>query len=174
MTSIVVARRDGIIRDPESGAQYRTHRGRTLADARHPVVLAHPTEWLPMEVHLSVDGGPAPETADDRAAILEDQVGELVAERDELAGILTAVQQTLARGGLLDGVDTSEPGWLVRTIAEALEVESDVEEPDTGAERVASTDDVRAWARENGFTVSDRGRIPQKVVEAYEAAHGGS
>ncbi|WP_159499806.1 Lsr2 family protein [Microbacterium sp. 18062] len=31
--------------------------------------------------------------------------------------------------------------------------------------------DVRAWARENGHSVSDRGRIPAVVLEAYEAAH---
>lgn len=29
---------------------------------------------------------------------------------------------------------------------------------------------VRAWARENGHTVSERGRIPGSVVEAYRAA----
>ena len=29
---------------------------------------------------------------------------------------------------------------------------------------------VRAWARENGHTVSERGRIPSSVVEAYRAA----
>lgn len=26
---------------------------------------------------------------------------------------------------------------------------------------------IRAWARKNGFEVSDRGRIPSEVVEAY-------
>ncbi len=31
---------------------------------------------------------------------------------------------------------------------------------------------IRAWARENGLTVSERGRIPARVVEAYAAAHG--
>ncbi|HWT32923.1 MAG TPA: Lsr2 family protein [Microbacterium sp.] len=30
---------------------------------------------------------------------------------------------------------------------------------------------VRAWANQNGFTVSERGRIPASVQEAYEAAH---
>jgi hypothetical protein len=30
---------------------------------------------------------------------------------------------------------------------------------------------VRAWARENGYTVSDRGRVPAVVLEAYEAAN---
>lgn len=30
---------------------------------------------------------------------------------------------------------------------------------------------IRAWARENGHDVSERGRIPNSVVQAYEAAH---
>ena len=29
---------------------------------------------------------------------------------------------------------------------------------------------VRAWAQENGYEVSDRGRIPQQIREAYYAA----
>jgi hypothetical protein len=28
---------------------------------------------------------------------------------------------------------------------------------------------VRDWARNNGYTVSDRGRIPSEIVEAYHA-----
>jgi nucleoid-associated protein Lsr2 len=31
--------------------------------------------------------------------------------------------------------------------------------------------DVRAWAREHGFQVSDRGRVSSEVRAAYEAAH---
>jgi Lsr2 len=30
---------------------------------------------------------------------------------------------------------------------------------------------IRDWARKNGHAVSDRGRIPASVVEAYEATH---
>ncbi|MEV7618903.1 Lsr2 family protein [Microbacterium sp. NPDC089321] len=30
---------------------------------------------------------------------------------------------------------------------------------------------VRTWARENGHEVSDRGRVPGTVLEAYDAAH---
>jgi hypothetical protein len=29
---------------------------------------------------------------------------------------------------------------------------------------------IRAWAKENGYTVSERGRVPANVLEAYEAA----
>lgn len=32
------------------------------------------------------------------------------------------------------------------------------------------TQAIRAWARRNGHTVSDRGRIPASIVEAYNAA----
>ena len=30
---------------------------------------------------------------------------------------------------------------------------------------------VRSWAKENGFAVSERGRVPASVIDAYEAAH---
>lgn len=32
-------------------------------------------------------------------------------------------------------------------------------------------DQVRAWGRENGYTVSDRGRVSREVQQAYDAAH---
>jgi hypothetical protein len=32
---------------------------------------------------------------------------------------------------------------------------------------------IRAWAKEQGIAVSDRGRIPVNVVEQYEAANQG-
>ena len=39
----------------------------------------------------------------------------------------------------------------------------------SGRERSA---DIRAWAKDQGITVSDRGRIPASVAEQYEAAQG--
>jgi hypothetical protein len=30
---------------------------------------------------------------------------------------------------------------------------------------------VKAWARENGYEVADRGRVPAEIREAYEKAH---
>ena len=30
---------------------------------------------------------------------------------------------------------------------------------------------IRTWARENGHEVSERGRVPSSVIEAYDAAH---
>lgn len=33
------------------------------------------------------------------------------------------------------------------------------------------TQAIRQWAKKNGHDVSDRGRIPSTVIEAFEAAH---
>ena len=30
---------------------------------------------------------------------------------------------------------------------------------------------VRSWAREQGFEVSDRGRVPKEIRDSYDAAH---
>ena len=42
------------------------------------------------------------------------------------------------------------------------------------ARRSADTDpsEIRAWAEENGYEVSARGRIRTEIVEAYKAARG--
>ena len=37
--------------------------------------------------------------------------------------------------------------------------------------RNGDTGAVREWARENGYKVSDRGRVPAEIREAYAAAH---
>lgn len=34
-----------------------------------------------------------------------------------------------------------------------------------------SAPEIREWARSNGFTVSDRGRVSAEIRRAYEAAH---
>lgn len=37
--------------------------------------------------------------------------------------------------------------------------------------RIATgTKEIRAWARQHGYEVSDRGRIPEEIMEAYKAA----
>jgi hypothetical protein len=46
----------------------------------------------------------------------------------------------------------------------------------TGATPAANreqTKAIRDWARQNGFELSDRGRIPSNVIEAFDAAHAG-
>jgi hypothetical protein len=46
--------------------------------------------------------------------------------------------------------------------------------PGRTAARRERSGDIRAWAKGQGIAVSDRGRIPARVVEQYEAATKGS
>lgn len=41
----------------------------------------------------------------------------------------------------------------------------------TGSTAGPSAADIRAWARENGYDVPERGRVSADVREAYAAAH---
>lgn len=41
----------------------------------------------------------------------------------------------------------------------------------TAAGGRGSAAEIRAWARENGFKVPDRGRVASEVKAAYDAAH---
>ncbi len=47
---------------------------------------------------------------------------------------------------------------------------SSVRNSRSGARSDVDLGEVRAWARANGHTVSDRGRVPVTVIEAYKAA----
>ena len=46
--------------------------------------------------------------------------------------------------------------------------------PGRAAARRERSGDIRAWAKDQGIPVSERGRIPASVVEQYESAMGGS
>lgn len=37
--------------------------------------------------------------------------------------------------------------------------------------RLSEISAILAWAKDNGFTASDRGRVPARVLEAHKAAH---
>ncbi|MFD7661330.1 Lsr2 family protein, partial [Streptomyces sp. NPDC059788] len=41
--------------------------------------------------------------------------------------------------------------------------------PDTTVEE---REEIREWAREQGYEVNERGRIPKKTMKAYDEAHG--
>lgn len=43
--------------------------------------------------------------------------------------------------------------------------------PSRGAASRARTARIRAWARDHGITINERGRIPANVIERYEAAN---
>ena len=44
--------------------------------------------------------------------------------------------------------------------------------PATGKRDPGQSDAIRAWAREHGHQVSDRGRISARITQAYKDAHG--
>jgi hypothetical protein len=63
---------------------------------------------------------------------------------------------------------------LAPYIAEGRKISNRRRAPRVGAgQRAVRRSDVpsvREWARTNGYDISDRGRIPAAVLEAYEAA----
>lgn len=59
-------------------------------------------------------------------------------------------------------------------IAGARRASSGPSRPASSRKRSSSPSDtaaIREWAHENGHKVSERGRIPAAVIEAYRAAH---
>lgn len=188
MTQLVIARRDGILREPD-GTQHRLYRGRTLADARHPAVVNVPDSWMPVTVDLPVEDTSLGEAGADTAE-LRARLGDAEAAAESYRVQLARVVALLEERGYMPA-DTNREGWLVDAIAEAFdELEADDEpaapavapesdapapapepyaDPETPEGRAA----IRTWAWANGHDVSERGQLPKAVIEAYLAAHGG-
>jgi hypothetical protein len=64
--------------------------------------------------------------------------------------------------------------WTYRFLGAALAAEVDRADTDTRiapAATPATNAEIRTWAKERGLDVSDRGRIPGVVIEAYRAAN---
>ena len=74
--------------------------------------------------------------------------------RDALAPFIDVARK-------LGGRSSRRPGRTQRQTAAA-------EKPARSTREDASA--IREWAREHGHQVSDRGRIPKSVIEAYQAA----
>jgi hypothetical protein len=120
MTSIVVSRRDGILTAPD-GTKHRVARGKTLADADHPAVLANPRDWTPMVVELSSGTERSAATLPEGADELAEQVAELdetLAQRDAELSRLADGYASL--GHSLPAEEDREPGWLVDLVLHEL------------------------------------------------------
>ena len=74
--------------------------------------------------------------------------------RDALAPYITAGRKVSGRGGAAASTRSSRGGGSQRR-------------------RTGQRDygPIRAWAADNGYELSERGRIPAAVLEAYDAAH---
>jgi hypothetical protein len=103
MTEIVVARRNGVIREPD-GTAHRIHRGKTLAHADHPIVTNVPDAWMPMTVELTTPG--PQDTEQSQADHYREQLSEIADVLDEYG---------------FAPVDQDSDGWLVKAVRETLE-----------------------------------------------------
>lgn len=119
MTQIMVSKRDGVARAPD-GTQYRVHRGKTLADARHPLVEAYPQDWQPMEVHLPVEGDDSTSVGEAEIEQLRNDLAEVEETAESYRKQLEAVAEELARRKLLPENTTTE-GWLAEAVRVALD-----------------------------------------------------
>jgi hypothetical protein len=64
-------------------------------------------------------------------------------------------------------------GALRKYVEHARKVGGTTRRPGVGGGRRPATVDtvaVRAWARDNGFDIKDRGRVPTELVAKYQAA----
>jgi hypothetical protein len=84
--------------------------------------------------------------------------------RDSLASFVAAARN---RGGSAAGARRGQKAAR-KTAAPAMTAGPGPRPPALDREQTAA---IRAWARQNGHQVSDRGRISKTVVDAFQAAH---
>ena len=117
MTNIVVATRNGLAEGPD-GTKYRLARGRTLADARHPLAQAHPDLFAPYTIELSVDE-PGGDAAAERGDVPSwpDKVAEVEQVAEGYRAQLAAIAEGLHARGLVPAeLDTTAEGWLAALV----------------------------------------------------------
>ncbi|CAG6396525.1 Nucleoid-associated protein Lsr2 [Actinacidiphila cocklensis] len=100
-----------------------------------------------------LDGGEADETVTFALDGVTYEIDLTTANADKLRGLLNPYTDSGRRTG----------GRVGRGRTKAVRGGS-ASGPDTAK--------IRAWAKEKGYEVNDRGRVPATIREAYEKAHG--
>ncbi|MCQ8772396.1 Lsr2 family protein [Streptomyces sp. KLMMK] len=100
-----------------------------------------------------LDGGEADETVTFALDGKTYEIDLTTANADKLRGLL----EPYTRSGRRTGGRAAGARGKVRAAAAAGS-------PDTAK--------IRAWAKKNGYSVNDRGRVPADIREAYEKANG--
>jgi hypothetical protein len=144
-TEIVVATRSGLAEGPD-GAKYRLARGRTLADARHPLAAAHPELFAPYTIDLPYEGdeassaagadgykGPDAQVLEDARASLEEAQGTAELYRAQLAAIADGLHE---RGLVPADLDTEREGWLAELVFAVIDRQQAGAEPQVEAPTV--------------------------------------
>jgi len=166
-TEIVVATRNGLAEGPD-GAKYRLARGRTLGDARHPLVQAHPELFSPYAIDLPYEGndhdGPSAGGRDDRGSWPE-KVAEVEAIAEGYRVQLAAIVEGLHTRGLVPAdLDTTTEGWLAKLVSDILD-RSRVEDPSSVDQSAAD-----ATAPEPPAADRPRKRAPRRAAPRPAAA----
>ncbi|MFC7308295.1 Lsr2 family protein [Streptomyces monticola] len=99
-----------------------------------------------------LDGGEADETVTFALDGKQFEIDLTTANADKLRGLL----EPYVKGGRRTGGRASGGRGKARAAS-------------GGSENTAQ---IRAWAKENGYEVNDRGRVPASIREAYEKANG--
>lgn len=100
-----------------------------------------------------------------KTVITDDFTGEVLEEKDRVAIIFSVNTDKYAIDTTKEG-EKKIMGILSELIKVAHPVRSSRQYP-----RDARAGEIRAWARDNGYDVPSRGRLPFMIVEAYEEAH---
>jgi hypothetical protein len=102
-----------------------------------------------------LDGGEADETVTFALDGVTYEIDLTTANADKLRGLLTPYLDSGRRTGGRAGRGRAPKG-AVRA----------------GSPAGQDTAKTRAWAKEKGYVVNDRGRVPATIREAYEKEHG--
>jgi len=129
MTSIVIATRSGVVTAPD-GKKHRLVRGRTLADARHPVAEQFPELFAPHVIELPYEGD-EPAVDGDRGS-LEYFTQQADEYREQLAAVVEVLR---AHDALPSEEAMNEPGWLAAAVEAALAADDDPVEPPVAPRR---------------------------------------
>lgn len=141
-----IATRDGVIRNPESGEQYRIVKGRTLGHPGHPAVAAYPENWHPLDIELDVPDADPEADGDARA--------EADGYREQLAAIVELLRERELVG--FAGVSADHEGWLVETLRAVLDASTVSEPAEPSDEPVAAPRTARKpRAKATAPSVSD-------------------
>ena len=145
------------------------------------------TDGRPVPPAQRADQPPAPPPATSLSS--DPQVDDLVPEPAAVQAAIATLTTWLRSGGMLvcspggegpsdtdeaDGGRDASAGDEPQAANPDPVAEPGADPPEPACGQCRVSDDpvtVRAWARERGFRVADRGRLPAAVVAAYVAAH---
>jgi hypothetical protein len=171
--TVMIATGEGIFKCSD-GSLYRIERGRSTADAEHPLVKEFPNAWAPFAVHFGAPESstvPADPERDEKLERLRAELAEVSEALDHYQDIYSTISVGLRERDLLKGVDVSAEGWLVAAIFAAVD-QMRLPAPETPSEPAeVSREVVRQWAKSKGISVADSGRIAAAVIEQYRQAH---